>query len=205
MSESTDRLLLRMKAIVEDVESSRLAIRNCPNASDRKRYQYFVESELHEEQSVYFATRKSLRREAKKAGIPVDAEIAKLDKRIHTARTAYYPSIVLGQHASSFVRWANQEHGTIEFQLADGETSPMIFKIPRRADKAWGVLKKLLETTSADGYVELDAGWGGMFSRNDKDSDLQRIIRHIVPEQRGHTGSGRFRLEREEKPRNEPV
>ena len=90
MSESTDRLLLRMKAIVEDVESSRLAIRNCPNASDRKRYQYFVESELHEEQSVYFATRKSLRREdGKKHEQREHHDLRRALHALHHAREAH--------------------------------------------------------------------------------------------------------------------
>lgn len=201
MSEITDSLLHKMKVIVEDVEKSRLAMKNCQNAIDRKKYKWFVESELHEEQSVYCALRKSLRREAKKVGELMESEIRKLDKRIHTIKTEYYPSITLGNHASSFVRWASQEHGTIEFK----DISVGMLEIPKKAEKAWSVLRRLLETTAADGYVELDQGWAGLFSRGDKSSDLEHIARHIIPKQRGHTGKGLFRLEEKEKYYNEPV
>ena len=77
------------------------------------------------------------------------------------------------------------------------------YKIPSNADKAWRILKLLLETDDSEGYVKLDEKWHVNFRRthpgttvaNPKD-DLTKLRYHIFPERgRGRKGTGRFRLE----------
>lgn len=105
--------------------------------------------------------------------------------------------LALGAYVKGFVECCYVDTRTVKFTDGKG------YAVPRNADKAWDILKRLLETDDPEGYVELPKKWNVDFRRTctdkavvDPKSDLTKLRYHIFAEKgRGRRGTGRFRLE----------
>ena len=143
------------------------------------------------------ATAKEIARDFDKALTMLWADLAIHDTLEEWEKRPEPKTVVLGAHAKEFVSVCYEDTRAIKFM--DGKS----YKIPSNADKAWRILKLLLETDDSEGYVKLDEKWHVNFRRthpgttvaNPKD-DLTKLRYHIFPERgRGRKGTGRFRLE----------
>ena len=147
-----------------------------------------IASQENERSSRYYRVRAELIRATKDTDEyeKIKIEIKKYDRRVRGNRIKTYPPIEIGEYAATFVEKADQFHGILQFSDGTG------FKIAKDAEKAWVVIRELVEA-AGDGYVQLGQKWQGAFNRGGNGGP-EELLKYIHAEERGRGGKGRFIL-----------
>lgn len=105
-----------------------------------------------------------------------------------------FPSVEIGTWASAFVKAADQNAGVIMFKRR------IQFYVSPTARKCWDDLRKLLGSADPQGWTTMKTGWQSKFTKKNKNDDVDRndsmylITRHFQAEERGRTGTKRYRI-----------